>query len=450
MNKTEKNDNFLPSQSTLLIGDKNIRTNYFESKVFFEEIRPQEEKDNREKNNQLIKDLEDILICCICYNYLKEPVNDPTSCSHYACKNCLESYFKQLKSNIIPCPLCRKQIKKRNLVVIPIIESIKEILKDAKNNEYNRREENINEKCEVHPKNQVFYICLDCKKKMCPICNEEKKKHETHHLVNYNRYLQLFYFFHENFSEIKQTIVEKEKKIKEYNELIGIFEEQKNSYLNFLKNISDKIEKIYTENQENIKKEIANSMQIIAKLRNFMINVKSKVSAEFKNSYNDIENLEDFQEKIKERIGQLNLEKLNENNILIKKSKNLLINLSEIKKEIFPLIAKKKVIIENGNMSCKLGKEGIYSFGMELSEDKVMINIYLDINKFIGKSQKPNNCAYMAFLELENNGKFLYLEHKEIFKEAITFEKPLLFEQIFNEKEEKINIKLYILYSNII
>ena len=83
----------------------------------------------------------------------------------------------------------------------------------------------IDEKCEVHSQNSVFDICLDCKKKMCPICTEERKKHEIHHLVNYERYIKLFNFFNENFSNIKQTIEERENIIKELNKLNQLLEQ---------------------------------------------------------------------------------------------------------------------------------------------------------------------------------------------------------------------------------
>lgn len=448
MDNKEKFDNFLPSQSILLKPDKNIRNNYFESTIFFEEIMPKEEKEKqKEKENKeekkLLRELEDILICCICYNYLEDPVNDPTSCPHYSCRNCLEKYFNQKKTNIVPCPICRRRIKKMSLVNIPIFESIKEILKDAKNSKVNKEDkEIISEKCEVHPKNPVFYICLDCKKKMCPICNEEKKKHETHHLANYSRYVELFNFFHENFADIKQTIFEQEKNIKDYNELIGILQIQKNSYLDFLKTISAKIEKIYSEKEENLKKQIAFSMQKMAKLRYFMINTKSYVSASFAESYNDIENLDVIKENIKERIDQLNLKSQKNNNLNIK----YYLHLPEIRNNVYQINFIKQEFIENGHISCKLGKEEhrISSFGMELSKDKKFINIYLDIFKNI--QGKLNNNKYLAFISYDN--KLLDLEPKEVIKDMYSFEKTVPFEEICSGKEGNIILNLSLLFSN--
>ena len=98
------------------------------------------------------------------------------------------SIFSKKNSNIVRCPLCRRLIKKKNLIKIPIVESIKEILKGVKNSKIEDNNINIEEKCKVHPNNKIFYICLDCQIKMCPICNEEMKKHKNHQLVNYERY----------------------------------------------------------------------------------------------------------------------------------------------------------------------------------------------------------------------------------------------------------------------
>ena len=87
--------------------------------------------------------------------------------------------------------------------------------------------------------------------------------------------------------------------IKDSNNLYDILEQQKQAYKSFLESLSNDIKKIYSEKQENIKKGIAKSIQLIAKLRNFMINIKRHVSKQFKNGYNDINNLEEIEEEIK-------------------------------------------------------------------------------------------------------------------------------------------------------
>ena len=166
---------------------------------------------------------------------------------------------------------------------IPIAESIKGILKDVKNNRMENNNLKVDEKCVAHPNNKVFYICLDCQIKMCPICNEEKKKHENHHQANYERYVKLFNFIQTSFTGIKQNIAEREENIKEYKDLYILLEQQKNAYLECLNDMSLKIQKIYKKNQENINKIIGESMEKIAQYRNFMSNIKSHISSQFKN-----------------------------------------------------------------------------------------------------------------------------------------------------------------------
>ena len=84
----EMENHYVPNDSTIFEPQKEIRKNFFGSPIFFNEIKPEIKEPKKESNN-LLKELEDILICCICYNYLYNPVNDPTYCPHYACKGCL-------------------------------------------------------------------------------------------------------------------------------------------------------------------------------------------------------------------------------------------------------------------------------------------------------------------------------------------------------------------------
>jgi hypothetical protein len=60
---------------------------------------------------------------------------------------------------------------------------------------------------------------------MCPVCIEERKKHKNHHLVNYKRYVLLFSFIKNNFVGINQSIVGRERRIKEYKKLVLLLEQ---------------------------------------------------------------------------------------------------------------------------------------------------------------------------------------------------------------------------------
>ena len=349
------------------------RVDWFMSKFFYEKVQLQDNKENKdEKNDKLMKEIEDILICYMCLEYLEDPVFDPLSCSHYACKKCLYSYFNKMKKEIVPCPLCRRRIKKSNLKSIPLFQNIKEILKDSKNlNIYEK--EKIDEKCSIHPKNKVFYICLDCAKKMCPICDAEKKKHETHHMVNYERYVQLFNCFHNNFSEIKD-------KIKKIN-LYVFLEQQKKSYLDLLNSISKKIETVFSKNKAQLQKLISESIDDITKMKKFMNDLKKDVSSRFQTSYDDIENFEEIEKEIKEKVNSI---KIKYSKIEVPNVENIILKKLASSKEEFSITINKNNIFNTQKLFRKrLDSQGIYKFGAELSEDNKFILCYLDVENEI-------------------------------------------------------------------
>ena len=397
----------LPNQSILLLPEKENRKNYFKS-VLFLDLQKNENKEEKEEKNKLIKELEDTLKCCICRQYLDNPVSDPSACQHYACKACYEKYFQ--KKQTMSCPMCRRIIRKRKLIKIPIVESIKEILKDVKNSSMDDANIDINEKCKVHSLNEIFDICLDCQVKMCPVCNEERKKHEKHQLVNYKRYAQLFSFMQNNFADIKQNIVEREKNIKEYKDIIVLSEQQKNSYLQSLTDIASKIQTYYQSNLEKINKIIGENMETIAKYRSFMANIKSYISSKFKKPYDDIENINDIEKEIKNRINKLGLKQIDKNEFETLKKNSFPDLVSTLPKK-YSISFDKYILLDNSHVKSTIDKEGLFVFGLELSEDKKIVTAYLDIKKFI--KNKINNSSYTIFIEFGKNQKIFYLEQVE-------------------------------------
>jgi hypothetical protein len=432
----------LPNQSILLLPEKENRKNYFKSVLFLDLQKNEnnENKEEKEEKNKFIKDLEDTLKCCICRQYLDNPVSDPSACQHYACKACYEKYFQ--KKLTMPCPICRRMIRKRKLIKIPIFESIKEILKDVKNSTMDDVNIDLNEKCKVHSLNEIFDICLDCQVKMCPACNEERKKHEKHQLVNYKRYIQLFSFMQNNFVDIKQNIVEREKNIKEYKEIIVLSEQQKKSYLQSLTDIASKIETYYQSNVEKINIIIGKNMETIAKYRSFMANIKSYISSNFKKPYDDIENINDIEKEIKNRIDKMGLKQIDKNEFETMK-KNCFPDLVSTSPKKFQISFDKNNLLKISHVKSTIDKEGLFSFGLELSEDKKMVNAYLDIKKFI--KNKINNSSYTIFIEFGKNQKIFYLEQVEPQREDLySYEIDLSIDDLPESKGGELEISLNI------
>ena len=441
----ENNTINLPPESILFLPNVRPRNNFFNSELIQVLQKKDANKDDEQKD-KLIKSLDDILKCCICLDYLDKPMNDPTCCEHSACKACLAKYFQILNSKIIPCPLCRRLIKEENLVEIPIVNSIKGLLKDDKNSRMEYNNLKLEEKCKYHPSNKIFYICLNCQIKMCPICNEERKKHENHQLVNYERYAKLFMFIQTSFKGIKLNISEIEAFIKEYKDLYILLEQQKCSYLKCLNDLYLKIQKIYKENQEHINKKIGESMLIIAKYRNFMTNIKSYISSQFKKPYDDIENIEDIEREIKKKVDKLKLKEINKNENINMKNKSLK-NLNLIMYKTMLMSFDKKQFIDFGRVACYVDEKNNNEFALELSKDKKLINVYLDIKKKI--DNQSNNSSYVVFIEYGLNQKRLYLESAEVNKNFYTYEKILPTKELTDNNETEIKIKLKILSINL-
>lgn len=427
-----------------LIPSNNNRPNYFESQIFYNEIDIQ--NFNNEKTNKSVEQITNLLLCSICNHYLEDPMYDPSCCEHYACKKCLEKSFK--KKFIIKCPKCRRNIRKKDLKSVPGFESIKSIINDLRNSKFDNYFENAEEMCDAHPNNQIFCICLDCRKKMCPICNNDKEKHNGHHIVNYERYKKLFIFFQENFVDIKKIINQKNDIIKEYQELNILLDQQLNGYYSLFNDILNKIKTIYEQNMNKINNIISNSMKEVANLRNFMQNIKGDISSRFKDTYDDIENFDNIKQEIKQKIDSLNLKGININkNEVIEMKKKCNKKIIDLPKKEIMITLNKNILMNNLSLQANIDKDGNETFGAKISEDKKEILFFLDIKKVI--KNELNEGAYISYIEYGNNKKIEYLEPHEINQDYYSFEKILPIEQIFNNNENKISIKMTINYLTI-
>ena len=180
-----------------------MSNNYFESQIFIKKMKDAAEKD-------IISNIGNKLKCCICKKNLKNPMNDPKCCQHFGCEKCFINYFNSQNKKILPCKVCKKMVRKVNLTKSKAISSIMDKLKVKNENKDELLTKIIEQKCDIHPKNTVFFFCLDCQKQMCPTCESEIKKHDNHHLINYERYMTLFKIFQDNYRGLKNKISEKE------------------------------------------------------------------------------------------------------------------------------------------------------------------------------------------------------------------------------------------------
>lgn len=188
-------------------------------------------------------------------------------------------------------------------------------------------------------------------------------------------------------------------------------------------------------------------MHNIAKLKNFMINIKSYISQQFKEKYDEINNLDLIDKEIKERIGKLNLKEFDKVDFTEIKKKYFKTLYSNIKSQTFTL--NKAELIKESNICCKVDESGIYSyytFGIGLSKNKKEFIIYLDINKYI--NNKINESSYVVCIEFGQEKKRLYLELYPDEK-YYSFENSIYIDEIFENNQNIADIKLIILHLSI-
>ena len=212
-----------------------------------------------------------------------------------------------------------------------------------------------------------------------------------------------------------------------------------------MSDISLKIQNIYRENQDNINKKIGESMQIIAKYKNFMLNIKYHISSQFKKSYDDIENLEEIKEEIKKRVDKLKLKEINKNENIDMKNKSIK-NLNLILFNPLSINFDKKQFMDIGYLNCSLDDKNYFIFGLQLSEDHNIANAYLGIKKLI--NNEKSNSSYVVLMEYGLNKKKLYLKLDEV-NEYYSYHKDLSVKDLIDNNETNVEIKLYLLSINI-
>ena len=206
--------------------------------------------------------------------------------------------------------------------------------------------------------------------------------------------------------------------------------------------MSLKIQTVYKKQQETINKMIDESMETIVKLRNFMLNIKYHISSQFKQSYDDIENLKEIKEEINKRVDQLKLKEINGNEIIdIKNKCNLILP------KQFSVTFNIKEFLDNGHVVGFVDKDENYNFGLKLSEDKTLINVYLEIKRNI--DNQPNDSSYVVLIEYGLNKKKLYLKSTEVNNEYYSYKILIPVNELIDGNETIIDIKLTFLSINI-
>ena len=214
------------------------------------------EKDIKEEN--LGNEIKDTVKCKMCLQKMVHPKMCP-KCQNISCEKCLYNWF--LREQNKECNYCKEPINFYEYISVPfmdtIVDFVEKVIYDRKRfsssfqNTYdfnlnnNKNEEiftndnltNLNDNCEIHNKEKIYYFCLNCNKGYCKTCfvffGKEKDRHINHKIIEYSNYKKL------NLSLLKQ----KEEKIdintKYLNDMVSQCNSYKQVYLFEQKTIND-------------------------------------------------------------------------------------------------------------------------------------------------------------------------------------------------------------------
>ena len=379
----------------------------------------------------------DLTKCYICLNQTVDPVIC-RFCGNMACEKC---FYRWIETNS-KCAVCRKNIKKEDLISPPIIKNLNNYINKLEN-------ERSHDICKIHNE-KILFFCMKCLKKYCGKClffgSEEAQKHQGHNIIDYllfknSKYNDIINKL-ETSKDIKENIEEIILKNDNYKDEIKIiYENSKVAFKTFQKIIENKLQnKIdvisqYSGELKNSKEDLDKNYNDIIQNLNKLQKIDDKIeNFDINKSKDELSNILDKISKIKSESlnfqnSKINIElKLNNfiistnyNDILKTKEKELLFFRPRFVK--MKLIEEKekenflKIIIPNKNKSSffiyvliKLNNNKIYPFQFLENEDNNNIeegNIKISNDESNKECDKQFFIAYIPKSELsENNNNF--------------------------------------------
>ena len=308
------------------------------------------EKDIKEEN--LGNEIKDTVKCKICLQKMIHPKMCP-KCKNISCEKCLYNWF--LKEQNKECNYCKEPINFYEFISVPfmdtIVDFVEKVIYDRKKfsssfqsiNDYNI--DNINEEilkndnsntlndcCEIHNSEKIYYFCLNCNKGYCKTCfvffGKEKDRHINHKIIEYSNYKKL------NLPLLKQKEEEIDINIKNINNIVNQCNSYKQLYQFEQKTINDYISLIQKEYNkrmdemiENINRkieELSQSLEIYQKTKREIDEYYKKISVKSRITTN-IQYLIDKIEKInhdENKFNELLIEPEENINLKVYKSKN--------------------------------------------------------------------------------------------------------------------------------
>ena len=318
----------------------------------------EEEKQKSEKEESITSEIKDTVKCYICFDIIEKPKMCP-KCHRMACEKCLYNWF--MVEHKKACGFCREKINFYEMISVPFMSTVvdfveKVICEKDKNGEGEVLSTNhFKDFCGNHPKEQIYYYCLDCNKGYCRTCfvffGEEKDKHINHNILQYEQYKNLnFSSLKFNEEKLNLCINKAKENIKrclsykdayefernEVNKLISSLKKEFNRLIDDnIRKIEDQINKLqnYIEDYQKYKKDIRNyyskcsndkktstntyaSQKSAQELINKLVSITSKKLYSSK----DIEKLGDLSKNVKFLTFQSKFGEFNHENMFLSKS----------------------------------------------------------------------------------------------------------------------------------
>lgn len=387
-------------------------------------------------SNNINQNPNDLTKCYICLNQTVDPVIC-RFCGNMACEKC---FYRWIETNS-KCAVCRKNIKKEDLISPPIIKNLNNYINKLEN-------ERSHDICKIHNE-KILFFCMKCLKKYCGKClffgSEEAQKHQGHNIIDYllfknSKYNDIINKL-ETSKDVKENVEEIILKNDNYKDEIKIiYENSKVAFKTFQKIIENKLQnKIdvisqYSGELKNSKEDLDKNYNDIIQNLNKLQKIDDKIeNFDINKSKDELSNILDKISKIKSESlnfqnSKINIElKLNNftistnyNNILKAKEKELyFIRPRFVKMKLMEENEKKnflKIIIPNNNnkssffiyVLIKLNNNKIYPFQFLENEDNIEDgNIKISNDELNKECDKQFFIAYIPKSELsENNNNF--------------------------------------------
>ena len=314
----------------------------------------EEEKQKIEKEESITSEIKDTVKCYICFDIITKPKMCP-KCHRMACEKCLYNWF--MVEHKKACGFCREKINFYEMIAVPfmstVVDFVEKVISEKDKDGEVSLVNHFPDFCGNHPKEQIYYYCLDCKRGYCRTCfvffGEEKDKHINHNILQYEQYKSLnFSSLKFNEEKLNLCINKAKENIKrclsykdayefernEVNKLIASLKKEFNRQIDDnIRKIEDQMNKLqsYVDDYQKCKKEISN---YYSKLSNIKKNnpyasqksaqelISKLVSITSKKLYSskDIEKLGDLSKNVKFHTYQSKLGEFNHENMFLSKS----------------------------------------------------------------------------------------------------------------------------------